>query len=45
MPSDLEHDSPLVFLYNEEENEEARLVAVDLLEEAHELALSRTTIY
>ena len=45
MPSDLEHDSPRVALYNEEEKEEARLVGVDLLEEARELTLSRTTIY
>jgi hypothetical protein len=45
MPTDLEHDSPRVALYNEEENEEARLVGVDLLEEARELALSRTAIY
>ena len=45
MPTDLEHDSPRFALYNEEENEEARLVGVDLLEEARELALSRTAIY
>ena len=45
MPFDLEHDSPRVALYNEEENEEARLVGVDLLEEARKLTLSRTTKY
>ena len=45
MPSDLEHDSPRVALYNKKENEEARLVGVDLLEEARELVLSRTEIY
>ena len=45
MPSDLEHDLPRVAIYNEEENEEAHLVGVDLLEEPRELALSRTTIY
>ena len=45
MPSNLEHNSPRVALYNEEENKEARLVGVDLLEEARELALSRTGIY
>ena len=45
MPSDLDNDSPQVGLYNEEENEEARLVGIDILEEARELALSRTAIY
>ena len=43
--TNLEHDSPRVALYNEEENKEARIVGVDLLEEARKLALSRTAIY
>ena len=41
MPSDLKHDSPRVAHYKEK----ARLVGVDLLEEARELLLSMTAIY
>ena len=45
MPTDLEHDSPRVVNYVKEDNESSRQLSVDLLEEARELALARTTIY
>jgi len=45
LPTDIEHDSPRVSLYNEAEVKEARENDVDLLEEARELALSRSAIY
>ena len=45
LPSDLMHDSPRVSLYTEAEVEEARENDVDLLEEAKQLALSRSAIY
>ena len=45
MPTDLEHDSPRVVNYVEEDNEASRQLSVDLLEEARELALARTAIY
>ena len=45
MPIDLEHDSPRVVNYVEEDNEASRQLSVDLLEEARELALARTAIY
>ena len=42
MPTDLEHDSPRVVNYVEEDNESSRQLSVDLLEEARELALARS---
>jgi hypothetical protein len=45
MPTDIEHDSPRVVNYAEEDNEEARQNALDLLDVERELALSRTAIY
>jgi hypothetical protein len=45
LPTDIEHDSPRVTLYTEAEVIEARENDVDLLEEARELALSRSAIY
>ena len=45
LPADIEHDSPRVTLYTEAEVKEARENDVDLLEEARELALSRSAIY
>jgi hypothetical protein len=45
LPTDIEHDAPRVAMYTETEAKEAREDAVDLLEEARELALSRTAIY
>ena len=45
MPTDLEHDSPRVVNYVEEDNESSRQLSVDLLEEGRELALARTAIY
>ena len=45
LPTDIEHDSPRVALYTESEAKEARENDLDLLEEARELALSKSTIY
>jgi hypothetical protein len=45
LPCDIEHDSPRVSLYTEADAKEAREDSVDLLEEARELALSRSAIY
>ncbi|KAM0870827.1 hypothetical protein ACQ4PT_039776 [Festuca glaucescens] len=45
MPTDIDHDSPRVVNYTEEENELASQNGVDLLDEDRELALSRTAIY
>jgi len=45
IPTDIEFDSPRVSLYTEKDAKEAREDGVDLLEEARELALSRTAIY
>ena len=45
LPTDIQHDSPRVTLYTEAEVKEARENDVDLLEEARELALSRSAIY
>ena len=45
LPTDLEHDSPRVAAYDEDDNEQARQDSVDLLEEERELAASRTAIY
>jgi transposase InsO family protein len=40
MPTDIDHDSPRVAKYTEEENERARQDGVDLLDEERDLALS-----
>jgi hypothetical protein len=45
LPTDVIHDAPRVVLYTEEEAKEAREDDVDLLEEAREITLSRTTVY
>jgi hypothetical protein len=45
LPTDVIHDAPRVVLYIEEEAKEARENDVDLLEEAREIKLSRTTVY
>ena len=45
LPTDIEHDSPRVALYTESEAKEARENDLNLLEEARELALSKSTIY
>ena len=45
MPTDLEHDSPQVIHYIEEENELARQNGLDLADEERDLARSRTAIY
>ena len=45
LPSDLLHNAPRVELYTEDEAEQARQDAVDLLEEEREMAMIRPTIY
>ena len=45
IPSDIIHDSPRVFAYDEETADEARQLSVDLIEEARNLADQRSTIY
>ena len=45
LPSDLLHNAPRVELFLEDEAEQARKDAVDLLEEEREMALIRSTIY
>jgi transposase InsO family protein len=45
LPTDLEHDSPRVVYYAEEENEVAHQNGLDVLDEARDLAKSRTAIY
>ena len=45
IPTDVEFDSPRVTLYIEADAKEAREDGADMLEEARELALSRTAIY
>jgi hypothetical protein len=45
MPTDLLHDSPRVAAYTEADSEEARRDALDLVDEARDIALSRTAIY
>ncbi|XP_071676894.1 uncharacterized protein [Lolium perenne] len=45
MPTDIAYDSPRVANYVEEENEQSRQNNVDILDEARDLALSRTAIY
>ena len=45
LPSDLLHNAPRVELYSEDEVEQARQDADDLLEEEREMAMIRSTIY
>ena len=45
LPTDIEHDSSRVALYTESEAREARENDVDLLEEARDLALSKSAMY
>ena len=45
LPSNFLHNAPRVELFSEEEAEQARQDAVDLLEEEREMALIRSTIY
>jgi hypothetical protein len=45
MLTDLEHDSPRVVNYVEEENKIARQNGLDLQDEQRDLAFSRTAIY
>ena len=45
LPTDIVHDAPRVTMFTEAEAREARENDVDLLEEARELALSRSAIY
>ena len=45
LPTDIEHDAPRVALYMEKDAKEAHEDGVDLLDEAHDLALSRSAIY
>jgi hypothetical protein len=45
LPTDIVHDSPRIEQYSEAEVKEARQTDVDLLEEARELALSRSAVY
>jgi len=45
LPTDIEFDAPRVTMYTEAEVKEAREDDLDLLEEARELALSRSAIY
>ena len=45
MPTDLEHDSPRVVSYVEENNETNRQDGLDTLDEERDLARSRTAIY
>ena len=45
MPTDIEHDAQRVALYTEKDAKEARKDGVDLLDEARDLALSRSAIY
>ena len=45
MPTDMQYDSPRVALYTEIEAQKAQENDVDLLKEAREVTLSRSTIY
>jgi hypothetical protein len=45
LPTDIQFDAPRKQLYTEQKAKEAREDSVDLLEEARELALSRSAIY
>ena len=45
LPTDIIHDTPKVAQFTEAEVKEARQTDVDLLEEARELAISRSAVY
>ena len=45
LPSDIRHDSPRVAAYVEADNEKARQYSLDLLDEEHDLATTRSVIY
>jgi hypothetical protein len=45
LPTDIEFDAPRVVLYTQERAKEAREDSVDLLEEAREQTLARTSLY
>ena len=45
LPSDIRHDSPRVAAYVETDNEKARQVSLDLLDEERDLAAARSAIY
>jgi hypothetical protein len=45
LPIDIEFDAPRMVQYTQEQAKEAREDNINLLEEARELALSRTTLY
>jgi hypothetical protein len=45
LPTDIEFDAPRVVQYTQEQAKEAREDNIDLLEEARELALSKTALY
>ena len=44
MPTDLEHDSPRIINFAEEDNDASRQNSHDLLNEERDLALSRSAI-
>ena len=45
MPSDLDHGAPRVKAFDREQATEAQQDTIDLLEEAHEMAIIRSTRY
>ena len=45
LPSHIRHDSPRVAAYVEADNEKARQEAPDMLDEEHDIAAARSTIY
>jgi hypothetical protein len=45
LPSDVQHDSPRVEAYEEEDAEKSRKLSMDLLEEEWDLAAQRSAIY
>ena len=45
LPMNIRHDSPRVAWFTESDAKEAREDAVDLLEEARDMALTRSTVY
>ena len=45
LPAEVRHNAPWVAAYNEEDSNKAMENAVDLLDEARDTALARTTVY
>ncbi len=45
LPSDIRHDLPCVAAYVETDNEQARQVALDLLDEERDIAAAHSAIY